>query len=155
MKVHHSLATYHGGAADMNKRCAVWLPTFLQRGIHFFGERTEVLAFNNSVLFDRVHLPIIGKRAAVVEEDSLSVREPRPRKDRCGFALISDVLPFGRLWYGEPNAITNAIGYAKFYSRSRFVLYCAYRAGELPFAASRPTHQARTGSCAACLRGAE
>ena len=34
----------------------MWLPTFLQRGIHFFGERTEVLAFNNFVLFDRVHL---------------------------------------------------------------------------------------------------
>jgi hypothetical protein len=75
MKVHHSLATYHGGAADMNKRGAMWLPTFLQRGIHFFGERTEVLAFNNFVLFNRVHLPIIGKRSAVVEEDLLSVRE--------------------------------------------------------------------------------
>jgi hypothetical protein len=34
------------------------------------------LAFNNFVLFDRVHLPIIGKRAAVVEEDLLSVPEP-------------------------------------------------------------------------------
>jgi len=32
--------------------------------------------------------------------------------------LISDALPFGRLWYAEPNAISNAIGYAKFYSRS-------------------------------------
>ena len=32
--------------------------------------------------------------------------------------LISDALPFGRLWYGEPDAISNAIGYAKFYSRS-------------------------------------
>jgi len=32
--------------------------------------------------------------------------------------LISDVLPFGRLWYAEPNAMSNAIGYAKFYSRS-------------------------------------
>src|SRR5438093_1439010 len=41
MKVHHSLATYHGGAADMNKRCAMWLPTFLQRGIHFFGRCPE------------------------------------------------------------------------------------------------------------------
>jgi len=51
----------------------MWLPTFLQRGIHFFGERTEVLAFNNFVLFNRVHLPTIGKRAAVVEEDLLSV----------------------------------------------------------------------------------
>jgi hypothetical protein len=28
------------------------------------------------------------------------------------------VLPFDRLWYGEPNAISNAIGYAKFFSRS-------------------------------------
>jgi hypothetical protein len=38
----------------------------------------------------------------------------RPRKDRRGFDLISDVLPFGRLWYGDPDAITNAVGYAKF-----------------------------------------
>jgi hypothetical protein len=53
----------------------MWLPTFLQRGIHFFGERTEILAFDNFVLFDRVHRPMIGKRAAVVEEDLLSVRE--------------------------------------------------------------------------------
>jgi len=118
MKVHHSLATYHGGAADMNKRGAMWLPTFLQRGIHFFGERIEVLAFNNFVPFDRVHLPIIGKRAAVVEEDLLSVREVRPRKDRCGVDLISDALPFGRLWYADPDAIGNAVYYAKFYSRS-------------------------------------
>jgi hypothetical protein len=28
-------------------------------------------------------------------------------------------MPFGRLWYAEPNAISNAVGYAKFYSRSR------------------------------------
>lgn len=46
------------------------------------------------------------------------VYEVRPRKDRRGFDLISDALPFGRLWYAEPNAIANAIGYAKFYSRS-------------------------------------
>ena len=32
--------------------------------------------------------------------------------------MISDAPPFGRLWYGEPNASSNAIGYAKFYSRS-------------------------------------
>jgi hypothetical protein len=31
---------------------------------------------------------------------------------------LSDALPFGRLWYGEPDAISNAIGYAKFRSRS-------------------------------------
>jgi hypothetical protein len=32
--------------------------------------------------------------------------------------LISATLPFGRLWYGEADAIANAIGYTKFYSRS-------------------------------------
>jgi hypothetical protein len=42
----------------------------------------------------------------------------RPRKDHRGVDLISNALPFGRLWYAEPNAISNAIGYAKFYSRS-------------------------------------
>ena len=44
------------------------------------------------------------------------VYEVRPRKDKRGFDLISDALPYGRLWYGEPDAISNAIGYAKFYS---------------------------------------
>jgi len=44
--------------------------------------------------------------------------ELRPRRDKRGVDLISDVLPFGRLRYGEPNAVSNAIGYAKFYSRS-------------------------------------
>jgi len=38
--------------------------------------------------------------------------EVRARKDNRGVDLISDVLPFGRLWYGEPNAVSNAIGYA-------------------------------------------
>jgi hypothetical protein len=47
------------------------------------------------------------------------VYEVRPRKDKRGVDLISDALPFGRLWYGEPDAVSNAIGYAKFRSRSR------------------------------------
>jgi hypothetical protein len=42
----------------------------------------------------------------------------RPRKDHRGVDLISDALPFGRLWYGEPSAVSNAIGYAKHRSRS-------------------------------------
>jgi len=40
---------------------------------------------------------------------SQHVYEVRPRKDKRGFDLVSDVLPFGRLWYGEPNPISNAI----------------------------------------------
>jgi hypothetical protein len=42
----------------------------------------------------------------------------RPRKDHRGVDLISDALPFGRLWYDGPNAVSNAIGYAKHRSRS-------------------------------------
>jgi len=44
--------------------------------------------------------------------------EARRRKGSCGVDLISDALPFGRLWYGEPDAISNATGYAKHRSRS-------------------------------------
>jgi hypothetical protein len=44
------------------------------------------------------------------------VYEVRPRKDKRGFDLISDALPFGRLWYTKPD---DAIEYAKFRSRSR------------------------------------
>jgi hypothetical protein len=39
----------------------------------------------------------------------------RPRNGHRGFDLISDALPFGRLWYVE---VSDAIDYAKFYSRS-------------------------------------
>jgi hypothetical protein len=42
------------------------------------------------------------------------------------FDLISDVLPFGRLWYAEPDAISNAIGYAKFFSRSHDAVIRVY-----------------------------
>jgi hypothetical protein len=44
--------------------------------------------------------------------------EVRPRKDHRGVNLISDALPFGRLWYNGPNAVSHAIGYAKHRSRS-------------------------------------
>jgi hypothetical protein len=42
--------------------------------------------------------------------------EVRPRKDRRGFDLISNALPFGHLWYHQADA---AVSYAKFYSRSQ------------------------------------
>jgi hypothetical protein len=42
-----------------------------------------------------------------------AVYEVRPRKDHRGVDLISDALPFDRLWYVGANAVTNAIGYAE------------------------------------------
>jgi hypothetical protein len=38
------------------------------------------------------------------------VYDVRPRKDKRGVTLFSDALPFGRLWYGESDAISNANG---------------------------------------------
>jgi hypothetical protein len=50
----------------------------------------------------------------------------RPRRDRRGFDLISDALPFGRLSYGDPDAIGNAVGYAKFFSRTHDAVIRVY-----------------------------
>jgi hypothetical protein len=53
----------------------------------------------------------------------MHVYEGRPRKDRRGFDLISDILPFGRLWYDTPD---NTIGYAKHASRSHDAVIRVY-----------------------------
>jgi len=49
----------------------------------------------------------------------------RPRKDQRGVDLISDVLPFGRLWYDKSD---NAIGYAMHSSRSHDAVIRVYDA---------------------------
>ena len=48
--------------------------------------------------------------------------EVRPRRDHRGVNLISNALPFGRLGYGEPNAID----YAKHRSRSHRAVIRVY-----------------------------
>ena len=40
--------------------------------------------------------------------------------------LISDVLPFRKLWYGDTNAVANAIGYAMHSSRSHEAVIRVY-----------------------------
>jgi hypothetical protein len=54
----------------------------------------------------------------------MHVYEVRPRKDHRGVDLISDALPFGRLWYVGPSAVANAIGYAEHRSRSHDAVIC-------------------------------
>jgi hypothetical protein len=49
--------------------------------------------------------------------------EIRPRKDHCGVDLISDVLPFGRLWYDTPD---NAIGYTMHHGQSHYAVIRVY-----------------------------
>ena len=48
------------------------------------------------------------------------------RADKRGVDLISDALPFGALWYAGPNAVSNAIGFAKFRSRSHKAVIRVY-----------------------------
>ena len=57
---------------------------------------------------------------------SQHVYEVCPRKDKRGVDLISDALPSGRLWYSEPNAVRNAIGYAMHRSRSHNAVIRVY-----------------------------
>jgi len=64
-----------------------------------------------------------------VTTSSQHVYEVRLRKDRRGVDLISDALPFGRLWYDGPNAASNAIGYASQYSRAHDALIRVYDEG--------------------------
>jgi hypothetical protein len=58
----------------------------------------------------------------------MHVYKVRPRSDKRGVDLISDALPFGALWYGESDAISNAISYAKFFSRSHHAVIRVYDA---------------------------
>jgi hypothetical protein len=57
---------------------------------------------------------------------STHVYEVRPRADNRGVDLISYALPFGALWYAGPNALANAIGFAKHRSRSHRAVIRVY-----------------------------
>ena len=47
------------------------------------------------------------------------VYEVRPRKDREGIDLISELFRYGPIWYAGPDAVRYAIAYAKYRSHSR------------------------------------
>ena len=66
-------------------------------------------------------------RPAMTSMNPAHVYEVRPRKDDCGVNLISDVLPFRcAVLSGVPDAINNAIDYAKLYSRSHDAVIHVY-----------------------------
>ena len=72
------------------------------------------------VVCDFLAMPVRGDRESISAQAAKGsaikhVYEVRPRKDKRGVDLISDALPFGRLWYCE---VSDAIDYAKFRSRS-------------------------------------
>jgi hypothetical protein len=73
-----------------------------------------------------MNLPRVQTQRPLSLTNPAHVYEVRPRKDKCGVDLISDALPSGRLCYGDPDAITSAIGYARFYSRSHHAVIRVY-----------------------------
>ena len=46
--------------------------------------------------------------------------EVRPRKSGDGVDLISDRFRYGPIWYAGPDAVRNAVAYAKYRSLSRW-----------------------------------
>jgi hypothetical protein len=46
------------------------------------------------------------------------VYEVRPREDRNGFDLLSDRFRYGPIWYAGPDAVRNAVAYARYRSHS-------------------------------------
>ena len=47
------------------------------------------------------------------------VYDVRPREDRDGVDLISGRFRYGPIWYAGPDAVSNAVAYAKWASSSR------------------------------------
>jgi len=66
---------------------------------------------------------LLSPRRNLSLDHEMYVYEVRPRKDHRRVDLISNALPFGRLWYTKPD---HAIGYAKFRSRSHRAVIRVY-----------------------------
>jgi hypothetical protein len=69
-----------------------------------------------------------GMRPPKTPTISTHVYEIRPRADHHGVDLMSDALRFGSLWYAGPNAVSNAVGFAKFFSCSHNAVIRVYDA---------------------------
>jgi hypothetical protein len=67
----------------------------------------------------------LGEYEPLSQSNPSHLYEVRPRKDNRGVDLVSDALPFGRLWYDTPD---NAIGYAMHSSRSHDAVIRVYDA---------------------------
>ena len=75
--------------------------------------------------------------------------EVRPRKDREGIDLSSELFRYGPIWYAGPDAVRYAVAYAKYRSRSHRAIIRVFNeegnvtethAGEIP---SRKSNRVR------------
>jgi hypothetical protein len=81
------------------------------------SKRTEQTSLESiKVAAGRIRLGVNG---GMVDPCALDVYEIRPRKDGDGFDLVSDRFRRGPIWYAGPDAVRNAVAYAKYRSHSR------------------------------------
>ena len=73
--------------------------------------------------FEKMRVPILSVIPLHSEMQTYAVR---PRSDKRCFDLISNVQPFGRLWYGEPNAVSNAIRLRQSIAAAHMMPFCDY-----------------------------
>jgi hypothetical protein len=97
--------------------------------------QTKIQNVGYAITAATIHYPVLDRNGAEKKRRPTAkgiskqamrpthVYEIRPRKDKRGVDLISDALPFGRLWYLDA---TGAIGYAKFFSRSHDAVIHVY-----------------------------
>ena len=69
-----------------------------------------------------------NSRMETASTPAQDVYEIRPRKELNGFDLISDCLRRGPIWYAGPDAVRNAVAFAKYrsLSRSRWAIIRVY-----------------------------
>src|SRR5881394_963645 len=89
--------------------------------INSYSRRPRLQAY----IAKQIQINDLTRRCQCSKIPHAHLRSP-PAQDKRGVDLISNLLPFGRLWYGEPDAISNAVGYTKFYSRSHDAVIRVY-----------------------------
>ena len=79
-----------------------------------------------SLLSLQIRLKISARMEAKCTEESSvwlpaghDLYEVRPRKDKEGIDLVSELFRYGPIWYAGPDAVRHAIAYAKYRSHSR------------------------------------
>ena len=83
-------------------------------------EVEEVMSFETAL--SRALQSLVAKRKG---QNSLGATagcdlyEVRPRKSGDGFDLISELFRYGPIWFAGPDAVRNAVAYAKYRSLSR------------------------------------
>ena len=68
-----------------------------------------------------------NSRMEISSTPARDIYEIRPRKERDGFDLISDRLRRGPIWYAGPDAVRNAVAFAKYCSRSRWAIIRVFK----------------------------